>query len=122
MVRKADRTGLPGRRPSPAWDTIATEPGRIRRIMQTIVPAYRTPPIAYSPPVWCQSCTLQQGRTMTPATFVVDGIETIGLHNNLYRIAFFTLSANGKPEKSVELVLGAGPLKEVAKAIQRLTI
>jgi hypothetical protein len=59
---------------------------------------------------------------MTPATFVVDGIETIGLHNNLYRIAFFTLGAQGKPQTSVELVLGAGPLKEVIKAVQRLSL
>ncbi len=59
---------------------------------------------------------------MDANTFVVDGIETIGLHNGLYRVAFFSLGANGKPQKSVELVLGQGPLKEVLKALQRLTI
>jgi hypothetical protein len=54
--------------------------------------------------------------------FIVDGIETIGLHNNLYRIAFFALGANGKPQQKVELVLAAGPMKEVVKALQRLAL
>ena len=35
---------------------------------------------------------------------VVDGIETIGLHNGLYRIRFYTLDAKGQPAPAVELV------------------
>lgn len=51
---------------------------------------------------------------------VVDGIETIGLHNGLYRIRFYTLDAKGAPQPAVEIVAMAETLQQVIKGLQQI--
>lgn len=54
------------------------------------------------------------------ASVVIDGIETIGLHNGLYRISFYALDAKGQPKPAVEIVAGADTMAEVLKGLQQL--
>jgi hypothetical protein len=51
---------------------------------------------------------------------VVDGIETIGLHNGLYRIRFYMLDAKGQPTPAVELVAMAETWQQIQKALSQV--
>jgi hypothetical protein len=51
---------------------------------------------------------------------VVDGIETIGLHNGLYRIRLFVLDAKGQPMPAVELVAGASTVQQIHRGLSQI--
>ena len=53
-------------------------------------------------------------------SIVVDGIETIGLHNGLYRIRFFALDAKGQPSPVVELVAGNETIQQIRQGLSQI--
>lgn len=48
---------------------------------------------------------------------VVDGIQTIGVHNGLCRIRFYTLDASGQPTPAVELVAAMETIGQIQKGL-----
>lgn len=55
---------------------------------------------------------------MEKEVIFIDGIHSIGVHNNVVRISFFRLNPVGHPEVVLELNI---PLKQVKEIIQALT-
>lgn len=53
---------------------------------------------------------------------VVDGIETIGLHNGLYRIRFYMLNATGQPVPAVELIAASSTVASIKDGLAGLNI
>lgn len=57
---------------------------------------------------------------MAHQSVVVDGIETIGLHNGLYRIRLYVLDAKGQPETTVELVAAYETVQQIQKGLGQI--
>jgi hypothetical protein len=53
-------------------------------------------------------------------SFVVDGIRTIAIHNNVVRVQFMTLDNDGEPVDSVRLMIPQSQIKDMAEALSRL--
>ena len=49
---------------------------------------------------------------------VVDGIQTVGVHNGIARVQFMRLGADGKPVPAVELLI---PINQVSAIVQGLS-
>ena len=58
----------------------------------------------------------------SPNNIVVDGIETIGLHNGLYRIRFYMLDATGQPVPAVELIAASSTVASIRDGLAGLNI
>jgi len=52
---------------------------------------------------------------------LVDGIMSIGTHNNVHRIVCYRLTAENKPEPAVELIIPAASLSGFIGALSRLS-
>ena len=52
---------------------------------------------------------------------LIDGISSIGSHNGVHRVVCYRLTADGKPEPVVELLIGEGPLRGVIAALSDLS-
>jgi hypothetical protein len=50
----------------------------------------------------------------------VDGISSIGSHNNVHRIVCYQLTPKGAPEPSVELLIPASSLAGIVNALAKL--
>ena len=59
-------------------------------------------------------------RVSDQLSIVVDGIETIGLHNGLFRIRLFVLDASGRPTPAVELVAGASTVRQIQQGLSQI--
>lgn len=53
---------------------------------------------------------------------VVDGIETIGLHNELFRIRFYMLDATGQPVPAVELIASSSTVDSIRDGLAGLNV
>lgn len=53
---------------------------------------------------------------------VVDGIETIGLHNGLFRIRFYLLDATGQPVPAVELIAASSTVASIRDGLAGLNV
>ena len=51
------------------------------------------------------------------STIIVDGIQTVGVHNGVARVQFIRLGADGKPVPAVELLI---PLVQLSAILQGL--
>lgn len=49
---------------------------------------------------------------------IVDGIQTVGVHNGIARVQFMRLGADGKPTPAVELLI---PVNQVNAIVQGLS-
>jgi hypothetical protein len=52
---------------------------------------------------------------------LVDGIMSIGTHNNVHRIVCYRLTAENKPEPAIELIIPAASLSGFIGALSRLS-
>jgi hypothetical protein len=52
---------------------------------------------------------------------LVDGIMSIGTHNNVHRIVCYRLTAENKPEPAIELIIPAASLPGFIGALSRLS-
>ena len=52
---------------------------------------------------------------------LVDGIKSIGTHNNVHRIECYRLTAENKPEPAVELIIPAASLSGFIAALARIS-
>jgi hypothetical protein len=52
---------------------------------------------------------------------LVDGIVSIGTHNNVHRIVCYRLTAENKPEPAIELIIPAASLPAFIAALTRLS-
>jgi hypothetical protein len=52
---------------------------------------------------------------------LVDGIVSIGTHNNVHRIVCYRLTVENKPEPAIELIIPAASLPGVIAALSRLS-
>jgi hypothetical protein len=52
---------------------------------------------------------------------LVDGIKSIGTHNNVHRIECYRLTAENKPEPAVELIIPAASLPGFIAALARIS-
>lgn len=57
---------------------------------------------------------------MAKETVLVDGVDAIAAHNGVYRVSFFRLDTEGKPETTIELLVPAGAAEGVAEAFAKL--
>jgi len=53
-------------------------------------------------------------------SFVVDGIRTISIHNDVVRIQFMVLGNDGEPVDSVRLMVPQCQIQAVADALKRI--
>ncbi len=53
--------------------------------------------------------------------FLVDGIQTISIHNGVARIQFMRLDVNGKPSSVVELDIPMNQVEAVSQALTKIT-
>jgi hypothetical protein len=51
---------------------------------------------------------------------LVDGIKTIGSHNGVSRVVFYTLNAEGEAEQTVQLLIPESSFAEISDVITRL--
>lgn len=49
----------------------------------------------------------------------VDGIQTLGVHNNVVRLQLMQLQADGKPRPELQLMIPVSILKQVVEALQK---
>jgi len=49
---------------------------------------------------------------------IVDGIQTVGVHNGVARVQFMRLGADGKPVPAVELLI---PVNQISAIVQGLS-
>ncbi len=56
---------------------------------------------------------------MENKTAFVDGIKTLGLHNNVVRIEFFHLQADGRPESELLLAIPVSVIPSVIDALNK---
>ncbi|MGD0143420.1 MAG: hypothetical protein ABSC92_09695 [Rhizomicrobium sp.] len=54
-------------------------------------------------------------------TAFVDGIISIGTHNNVHRVVFYRLGAGDKPEPALELIFPTSSLAGLVAALSQLT-
>ncbi|MCS7200426.1 MAG: hypothetical protein RMI63_04015 [Caldimicrobium sp.] len=52
---------------------------------------------------------------------LVDGISSIGIHNNIVRISFFRLNSQGQPEQVLELNIPVNQIKEIVAALMKIS-
>jgi hypothetical protein len=52
---------------------------------------------------------------------LIDGIVSIGTHNNVHRIVCYRLTAENKPEPAVELIIPAPSMPGFMAALSRLS-
>jgi hypothetical protein len=52
---------------------------------------------------------------------LIDGIMSIGTHNNVHRIVCYRLMAENKPEPAIELIVPVASLPGIIAAISRLS-
>lgn len=50
----------------------------------------------------------------------INGIQSIGVHNNVARISFFTLNSKGEAEIVLELNIPHNQVAEVVKALTKV--
>jgi hypothetical protein len=55
-----------------------------------------------------------------PAIAFVDGVTSIGSHNNVHRVICYQLTAKGAPETSIELLIPASSLSGLVNALAKL--
>lgn len=55
------------------------------------------------------------------SSVLVDGIMSIGTHNNVHRIVCYRLTAENKPEPAIELIVPAASLPGFIAALTRLS-
>jgi hypothetical protein len=48
---------------------------------------------------------------------MVDGIQSVAIHNGVARIVFMRLDTNGKPDPSVELNIPMNQMSSITKAL-----
>lgn len=53
--------------------------------------------------------------------FLIDGVNSIAIHNGVVRIQFMRLSMEGKPEPSLQLHIPVTAMKSVADALKKAT-
>ncbi|SDY70581.1 hypothetical protein [Nitrosomonas sp. Nm33] len=53
--------------------------------------------------------------------FLIDGINTIAIHNGVVRIQFMRLGMDGKPEPNVQLHVPIIAMKSVVEAFRKAT-
>lgn len=51
---------------------------------------------------------------------VVDGIQSIGVHNGIARVTFMRLGADGKPEPVIEICIPANQAATIAQGIGKI--
>ncbi len=54
------------------------------------------------------------------ASFLVDGISAIAVHNGIARIEFMCLGIDGKPKPAVELQIPQATVKSITEAFKKL--
>jgi hypothetical protein len=59
--------------------------------------------------------------THSDLSVLVDGIMSIGTHNNVHRIVCYRLTAENKPEPAIELIVPAASLPGFIAALSRLS-
>ena len=57
----------------------------------------------------------------TDISVLVDGIVSVGTHNNVHRIVCYRLTAENKPEPAIELIIPADSLPGFIAALTRLS-
>lgn len=53
-------------------------------------------------------------------SFVVDGIRTIAIHNDVVRVQFMVLDNDGEPVNSVRLMIPRSQISNIAEGLQRI--
>jgi len=53
--------------------------------------------------------------------FLIDGVNSIAIHNGVVRIQFMRLSMEGKPEPSLQLHVPVTAMKSVSDAFKKAT-
>ncbi|NDY93393.1 hypothetical protein [Ideonella livida] len=53
-------------------------------------------------------------------TFMVDGIRTIAIHNDVVRVQFHELDQDGKPADVVKLMIPMRQLQQIADALKNI--
>jgi len=54
------------------------------------------------------------------ASVFVDGIQTLGVHNNVVRLQLMQLQADGKPRPEMQLMIPVVILRQVVDALQKV--
>jgi hypothetical protein len=57
---------------------------------------------------------------MDGSTAFIDGISSVASHNGIHRVMCYSLDGEGKPEKSVELIIPHASLFSVRDALAKL--
>ena len=68
--------------------------------------------------------TNERGRDMAQGNesnvVVVDGIQTVGVHNGIARVQFMRLGADGRPAPAVELLIPVNQVSAIAQGLAKV--
>ncbi|OGA74822.1 MAG: hypothetical protein A3G81_16865 [Betaproteobacteria bacterium RIFCSPLOWO2_12_FULL_65_14] len=53
-------------------------------------------------------------------SIIVDGIQTVGVHNGVARVKFIRLGADGKPVPAVELLIPVAQLNAIVQGLGKI--
>lgn len=56
---------------------------------------------------------------MNPSSVFVDGIQSLGVHNNVVRLQLIQLKPDGKPHPELHLLIPVGVVKQVVDALNK---
>ena len=56
----------------------------------------------------------------TVPLIVVDGIQSIGVHNGIARVVLMRLGADGKPDAAVELCISVNQIAQIAQGLAKV--
>jgi len=56
---------------------------------------------------------------MSQTSIFIDGIQTLGVHNNVVRLQLMQLKPDGKPQPEMQLLIPVGIIKQVIEALNK---
>lgn len=63
----------------------------------------------------------ESSASIAQRSFIVDGIRTISIHNDVVRVQFMVLDNEGEPVDSVRLMIPRSQLNNIVAGLERIT-